>query len=156
PQQGVWQLDVSGNGTFLMNSLKTSSLALSVLSPSDGAVVALGEPFTITASLTNGGTPISGGHLSVGGQLSYVGGDTKTPTAQDVVLSDANGSGQYSATVTLPTSAPAGSYKVVIAAHAASEDVLSTSIVVRFALFPSAVLLSPANGKPATDAVSAQ
>jgi len=155
PQQGPWQLDVSGNGQFLMNSLKTSALALSVTAPGKDAVLALGEPFTITAALSNNGTTISGGRFAITGTLTYVGGDGKT-YAQDVVLNDANGSGQYTAQVTLPTSAPPGSYKLAVDARAASEDVLSAQVVLRAALFPSAVLLSPGDGKPTTDAVGAQ
>jgi hypothetical protein len=156
PQQGPWQLDVSGGGLFLMNSLKTSSLALGISAPGDGAVQALGEPFTVTATLSNNGTPVSGGDFQIEGMLSYVGGDNTTPFAEDVVMGDNNGSSQYSATVTVPTSAPPGSYQLSIAAHAASEDVLTAQRIVRFALFPSAELIAPNTGKPTTDTVTAQ
>ncbi len=156
PQQGPWELDVSGNGLFLMDSLKTSSLALSVTAPTTNAVLALGEPFTLTATLMNNGTLVSGGRFALDATLTFVGGDAKTPFAQDVVLTDTNGSGQYSATVTLPTSAPSGSYRLSVAAHAASEDVLTAEQVVRFELFPAAVLLAPDTGRPASGTVNAQ
>jgi hypothetical protein len=151
-------VDVTGSGQFLMDSLKTSALSLAVTAPPDGMVLALGQPFTLTATLTNNGTPISGGKFALDATLTYSGGDAKTPYSQDVVLSDPNGSGQYSATVTVPTSAQTGSYRISVAAHAASEDVLTAERVVRLQLFPSAVLLVPQTGKPVADntAVDAQ
>jgi hypothetical protein len=155
PQQGPWELDVSGNGLFLMDSLKTSALALSITAPPTSGALALGEPFALTAVLLNNGTAVSGGRFALSATLTFIGGDTKTPFAQDVVLTDANGSGQYSATVTLPTSAPSGSYRIAVSAHAASEDVLTAEQTTRFELFPSATLLAPDTGRPASGTVNA-
>lgn len=154
PQQGAWEVDVSGSGLFLMDSLKVSTLALALTSPDPTKALALGEPITITAQLTNQGTPVSGGHFTISGTLTYVGGDGASQ-AQDIELTDASGSGNYTATITLPTSAPPGSYALAITARAASEDVLSAQTVVRFALFPAALLISPATNKPTTETVSA-
>jgi hypothetical protein len=154
PQQGAWELDVAGNGQFLMSSLKVSTLALALTQPGASAVEALGEPFTIAAQLTDRGSPISGGRFSLSGTLAFA-GDTTTPYAQQIALSDATGSGAYTATVTVPASAPSGSYTVTIRAHAASEDVLTVSRVVRVDLFPAALFLAPETGRPTADAVRA-
>jgi hypothetical protein len=154
PQQGTWELDVSGGGQFLMNSLKTSTLSLTMQAPTSGAVAALGEPFTLAAQLSNQGAPVSGGQFSISGTVTATGGSDKGYT-QDVALADPDGTGTYSAKITVPASAPAGSYAITIKAHAASEDVLSTSAVIRLDLFPSALLVSPATGKPTTESVGA-
>lgn len=155
PQQGAWELDAQGNGLFLMSSLKTSTLALQISSPPLTGALALGEPFTVAARLTNQGTAISGGQYTIKGVLTYTGGDGQ-PFTQDVVLADTAGSGQYEAKVTLPATAPAGSYKLSVSAHAASEDVLTAEAVVRFALFPAASFISPTTGHTTTDTVAAQ
>jgi hypothetical protein len=152
PQQGAWELDVNGSGLFLMDSLKVSALTLALTSPSTSGPLALGEPFTVSAQLTNQGTPVSGGQFSLTGTVSYV-GDTATPFAQDVVLADQGGSGTYSATVTVPGSAPTGSYQITVKAHAASEDVLTAQEIVRVDLFPSALLIG-AQGQATTQPVS--
>jgi hypothetical protein len=71
------------------------------------------------------------------------------------VLSDASGSGNYTAKVTVPNTAPSGSYQLAISARAASEDVLTTQVIVRLALFPSAELIAPETGKSTTKSVTA-
>ncbi|MBF6591375.1 MAG: hypothetical protein IVW57_12730 [Ktedonobacterales bacterium] len=155
PQQGPWEVDVSGNGLFLMDSLKVSTLGLAVSSPDPNVPLALGEPFTLTAQLTNQGTAISGGQFDLKGTLTYVGGDATTAHAQDILLNDPSGSGNYTATMTVPSNAPPGSYQITLRAQSASEDVLTTQVVVRFALFPSALLISPVTHKPTTERVGA-
>jgi hypothetical protein len=155
PQPGAWEVDVAGSGQFLMNSLKTSSLTLAVAQPAANAVLALGEPFTVAATLSSGGTPVSGGRFSLSATLTYVAGGSAPPFARDLVLADANGSGSYSAPVTVPTSAPTGSYRLSVTAHAASEDVLSAEATLRLDLFPAALLVAPATGKPTTETVGA-
>ncbi len=154
PQQGPWEVDVSGNGLFLVDSLKVSSLTLGITAPGANAVLALGEQFTLSVSLSAQGTPISGGHFSLSGTLAYASG-SGTPYAQDIVLNDTGGSGIYSAAVTVPDSAPSGSYTITVRAHAASEDVLTAQATVRMDLFPAALLISPATHSPTTDTVGA-
>ncbi|HEX6121700.1 MAG TPA: vWA domain-containing protein, partial [Ktedonobacterales bacterium] len=155
PQQGAWEVDVQGSGLFLMDSLKVSALALNITAPNPTVPLALGEPFTITAQLSNQGSSISGGQFAVRGKLTYTGGENGKSRTQDVLLNDASGSGSYTAKVTVPTDAPAGSYQLAISARAASEDVLTAQIVVRLALFPSAQLISPENGQATTKSVTA-
>lgn len=154
PQQGTWELDVAGSGQFLMSSLKVSTLTLALAQPTADAVEALGEPFTISAQLNDRGRPISGGRFSLSGTLAFA-GDTGAPFSQEIALADPNGSGTYGATVTVPASAPSGSYKIAIRAHSASEDVLTAQRVIRVELFPAAVFISPETGKPTTDAIVA-
>jgi von Willebrand factor type A domain len=140
PQQGAWELDVSGTGLFLMDSLKVSALTLALNSPSTKDALALGEPFTVSAELSNQGVPISGGHFSLSGTISFV-GNSSTSFMQDILLTDQGGSGIYSAPATIPITAPTGSYQILVRAHSASEDVLTAQIVIRLDLFPSALLI---------------
>jgi hypothetical protein len=123
-----------------MDSLKVSALTLALNSPSTQGALALGEPFTVSAQLSNQGVPISGGHFSLSGTISFV-GDSTTTFTQDILLTDQGGSGTYSAPVTIPSTAPTGSYQIQVRAHSASEDVLTAQIVIRMDLFPSALLI---------------
>jgi hypothetical protein len=154
PQQGPWEVDVSGSGLFLMDSLKVSALALGITSPAANAVLALGEQFTLSASLSAQGTPISGGRFSLSGTITYAGGGASSYT-HDILLADASGSGTYTAPLTVPASAPSGSYTISVHAHAASEDVLTAQTTVRLDLFPAALLIAPTSNTPTTDAVGA-
>lgn len=155
PQPGTWEIDVSGTGLFLMDSLKVSALTLALTSPSSTGPLALGEAFTVSARLTNQGTPISGGKFSLSGTVSYV-GDSAIPYTVDILLANQGGSGIYSVPVTIPTTAPTGSYQIQIQAHSASEDVLTAESVVRLDLFPSALLIGQhgATADPVTAAVT--
>ncbi|HEX6796841.1 MAG TPA: vWA domain-containing protein [Ktedonobacterales bacterium] len=154
PQPGAWEVDLSrGGGQFLMDSLKVSTLALNLVSPADGSVLALGEPFTLSATLSNQGTPISGGRFSLSGHVQFSGG--AGTSVQDVQLSDPNGTGVYSAAVTVPAAAPPGSYAITVTAHSASEDVIAAQRVLRFELFPTPVIYTPGTSTPATGTVTA-
>jgi hypothetical protein len=152
PQQGTWELDVSGTGLFLMDSLKVSALTLSLTSPSTRGALALGEPMTISAELSDQGVPISGGQFSLVGTVTFAGNSTTT-FLRDILLTDQVGSGTYSTQLTLPTTAPTGSYQITISAHAASEDVLTAETVIRLDLFPSALLIGSTG--PTTHMVTA-
>ena len=154
PQPGAWEVDLSGGGgQFLMDSLKVSTLALDLVSPADGSVLALGEPFTLSARLSNQGAPISGGRFSLSGHVEFSGGARSY--VQDVQLSDPNGTGVYSAAVTVPAAAPTGSYAVTLTAHSASEDVITAQRVLRFELFPTPVIYAPGTSTPAASTISA-
>ena len=43
---GAWQLNVTGSGRFLMDSLKLSTLGLSILAPASDTPEPLGQPLT--------------------------------------------------------------------------------------------------------------
>jgi hypothetical protein len=154
PQPGAWEVDVhGGSGQFLMDSLKVSTLALNLVAPTENSVLALGEPLTLSASLSNQGSPVSGGQYSLSGRITFSGGSGTY--VQDVQLSDPNGTGVYSAPVTIPVAAPPGSYTFTVTAHSASEDVITTQRVVRFELFPTPVLYTPGTSTPASGAIAA-
>lgn len=152
PQSGPWQLNVTGNGQFLMDSLVVSTLSLTITNPTKGKSLPLGQPVTITAQLRDQGNGVVG-QFQVKGLIEYKGNGTFTP--REVVLTDPNGSGDYTIGITLPIDAPAGSYQITITAHSASEDAVATEVVTQFALFPTAVLISPATQKPTTDPITA-
>jgi hypothetical protein len=142
PQPGAWELDVSGTGFFLMNSLKVSTLSLAVTSPSTSGPLALGEPFTVSAQLSSHGAPVTGGRFNLSGTIAFV-GNSATPFAEDMLLVNQGGTGTYSVPVTIPTTAPTGSYEIVVQARSATEDLLTAQIVIRLDLFPAALLIGP-------------
>lgn len=152
PQSGAWQLNVTGTGRFLMDSLKVSTLGLSILAPSSAAPEPLGQPLTIAAALNDNGTPITGNRYSLNGRITYSGGNGSY--TQEFVLDDHTSPGNYSAQITVPTSAPTGSYTITINAREVSDTIASADRSVRIERFPSPLLLAPATGKPTTETVS--
>jgi hypothetical protein len=155
PQQGAWQLNARGSGQFLMDSLKVSTLALSILSPSGQTPAPLGQPLSIAAQLRNGGVAITGTRYSLTGSIDYAGGSGQY--RQDFTLDDSASPGTYEAQVVAPASAPPGAYTVTILAREISDTIASATRSLRIERFPAPVLLSPATHQPvATGAVSAQ
>lgn len=152
PQSGAWQLNVSGSGHFLMDSLKISTLGLSILTPTSATPEPLGQPLTVSATLNDNGTPITGSRYSLNGTVTYSGG-AGTYT-QEFVLDDHASPGTYSAHITIPTSAPAGTYNLTVNAREVSDTIASADLSVRIELFPSPLLLAPATNKPTTDTVA--
>jgi hypothetical protein len=154
PTSGGWEVDVSGSGQFLLDSLIVSGLAMSITAPNPSVPLALGEPTTITCQLTYQGSSVIDNQFGLQGAITYVGGDGSQ--SQDISLNP-TGSGNYTATVTIPTSAPAGSYEVAVNASEGSTSnvIVSSQITVRAELFPSALLISPQSGKPTADTVGA-
>ncbi|MGZ6390874.1 MAG: vWA domain-containing protein [Ktedonobacterales bacterium] len=152
PQTGAWQLNVSGSGQFLMDSLKVTTLGLSIVSPDTKAsAVPIGQPMTIAATLNDNGTPITGRRYSLSGSISYSGGDKQY--AQEFVLDDGATPGTYSAKITVPENGPTGAYDISVVAREVSDTIASATRSVRVELFPVPMLLSPATGKPTTDTV---
>jgi hypothetical protein len=147
PQPGAWELDVSGTGLFLMDSLKVSALTLTLTAPSSKGPLALGQPFTVSAQLSDQGVPISGGRFSLNGTVSFV-GDSATTYSEDILLSNQAGTGTYSVPVTIPLAAPTGSYEILVRAQSATEDVLTAQVVIRLDLFPSALLIGQHGATP--------
>ena len=74
PQQGAWQLNVTGSGQFLMDSLKVSTLGLNIVAPSGQRVAPLGQPLAIAAQLESSGVAVTGTRYSLTGTLTYAGG----------------------------------------------------------------------------------
>lgn len=150
PQQGAWQLNARGAGQFLMDSLKVSTLALSIVAPTAQSPVAgLGQTLTIAAQLENGGVPITGTRYSLTGSLTYAGGAGQY--TQDFTLSDSASPGTYKAQVVPPASAPPGAYTITIAAREISDTIASASRSLRIERFPTPVLLSPTTHQAVAD-----
>ncbi|HEU4784723.1 MAG TPA: hypothetical protein VFS83_15385, partial [Ktedonobacterales bacterium] len=154
PQSGAWQLNVTGSGRFLMDSLKVSTLGLSILAPASNTPEPLGQPLTVSATLNDNGTPITGSRYSMNGTIAYSGGGSVGGYTQEFVLDDHASPGTYSTQITIPTSAPAGSYTISIAAREVSDTIASANRLVRIELFPSPLLAAPSTGKLTTDTIA--
>lgn len=154
PQQGAWQLNVSGSGQFLMDSLKVSTLGLSIVAPSGQQVAPLGQPLGIAAQLQSSGVAVTGTRYSLTGTLTYSGGAGQY--TQDFTLDDSASPGVYKAQVLPPSGAPAGAYSITIVAREISDTIASASRSVRIERFPTPELLSPTTHQPAQGAVAAQ
>ncbi|HEX6543522.1 MAG TPA: vWA domain-containing protein [Ktedonobacterales bacterium] len=152
PQSGAWQLNVSGSGRFLMDSLKLSTLGLSILSPDSATPLPLGQPLTISATLNDNGTPITGSRYSMNGTITYSGG-TGSYT-QEFVLDDHASPGTYAAQITVPGNAPTGAYAITINAREVSDTITSASRSVRIENFPAPLLVAPSTSKPTTATIS--
>jgi hypothetical protein len=153
PQSGAWQLNVNGSGRFLMDSLKLSTLGLSILAPTSAAPEPLGQPLTITATLNDNGTPITGSRYSLNGKIVYSGGAGSY--TQEFVLDDHASPGTYTAHITVPTSAPAGAYSITVNAREVSDTIATADRSVRIELFPAPLLVAPSTGKLTADTVDA-
>jgi hypothetical protein len=154
PQQGAWQLNVSGAGQFLMDSLKVSTLGLSIVAPSGQQVAPLGQPLAIAAQLQSNGVAITGTRYSLTGELTYSGGAGQY--TQDFTLDDSASPGVYKAHVLPPEGAPAGAYTITVVAREISDTIASASRSVRIERFPTPELLAPTTHQPAQGAVAAQ
>ncbi|MGE5335044.1 MAG: hypothetical protein ACM3N4_10125, partial [Nitrososphaerota archaeon] len=152
PQSGAWQLNVTGSGRFLMDSLKISTLGLSIVTPTSAVPQPLGQPLTITATLNDNGTPITGNRYSLNGTVSYSGGVGNYQ--QEFVLDDHASPGSYTAQITVPASAPAGAYNIAITAREVSDTIASANLSVRIELFPAPLLAAPATDKLTTAPVA--
>lgn len=152
PQQGAWQVNVSGSGMFLMDSLKISTLTLNITAPGAQASAApLGQPLAVAASLDNGGVPVTGSRFSLTGSLTYSGGAGQY--SQDFVLDDSASPGVFQAQVQAPANAPPGAYTVTVVAREISDTIASATRSVRIERFPTPVLLSQATHQPVAGAV---
>lgn len=155
PQQGAWQVNAHGSGLFLMDSLKVSTLTLSIVSPGAQSPVApLGQPLDIAAALKNGDVAITGSRFSLTGTLVYTGGAGQY--SQDFVLDDSATPGVYKAQAQAPESAPPGAYTITVVAREISDSIASASRSLRIERFPTPVLLSPATHQPMAGTVAAQ
>lgn len=163
PQPGLWELDVQGDGQFLMESLNKTTLALAPPAVRQNGLTqkgashsfALGQPLTITTSLSNQGVAVSDlKTYTVQGNIAYHGaaGDY----SQDFAL-HGDPSGTYSGTVTVPAGKPVGAYLITIEVSIGSRDnILATATLdTRMGLFPVPLLLVP-GGAPTANAVDAQ
>lgn len=149
PQSGLWELDVTGSGQFLMDSLKISGIGLSSISVSQTnlvastkAALALGQPLTVSANLTYNGQPITDNRFTLNGTITYDG--ALGHFSQQFALNDKNTPGIFVGNVTVPINAPPGSYEVVVNASTVSIDavIASQNDTIRVELFPVPALNS--------------
>jgi len=160
PQSGQWELDVTGSGQFLMNSLKVSGIGLSPISISQAnlaiaqnSALALGQPLTVSANLTYNGQPITDNRFTMNGVITYSG--ALGQFNQTFALDDKNTPGTYTGSVTIPGTAPPGSYEIVINASTVSLQaaVSSQNRSVRIELFPVPLFISPQTQQPTPSTV---
>lgn len=163
PQAGQWEIDVTGAGQFLMDSLKVSGIGLSTptitqnnrtLAPNEA--LALGQSFTISASLTFNGVPITDNQFTLRGTIAYTG--AAGGYRQDFALDAKNTPGTYTGIVTVPETSAPGSYEILLQASTVSLDavVASQDRIVRIQAFPVPFFLSPQTRQPTSDPVDAQ
>jgi hypothetical protein len=159
PQAGSWELDVTGSGQFLMNSLKTSSIGLSPPQLSQlghnvalKSFLALGQPFRVSTGLTSGGAPINDSQFQASGTITYAGEPGQY--AQAFAFSQTT-AGTYTENISLPGNAPAGSYEIALAVTTVSgtDPVFKQSWVVRLERFPEPFLLL--HGQPVRTMIEA-
>ena len=146
-QPGQWQINVSGSGQFLMDSLVVPTLQLSIASPAQGAVLPLGQAFPISASLTtlDGNKP----------QDPFTVVATIQPSGQTTTLTLDSNTGNYTGNISVPLSNAAGSYEIDVTANAPTEIAATAAQTVRIEKFPTATFISPTTGQPTTDPISA-
>lgn len=146
PAAGTWQLNVTGSGRFLMDSLIVPSLQVHITSPAaNGPVLPLGQDLPVTATITSKNTLVVGGHYNMQGTVTYVGGVTRgsTPQHSSFTLTDSQHTGVYQSTITIPESATRGSYDIHVAITQVSDVAIATDDrTVRMELFPQPVLCS--------------
>jgi hypothetical protein len=159
PQAGSWEVDVTGSGQFLMNSLKTTSIELSAPQVSQlgqnvalSSFLALGQPFRVSTGLTSGAGPITDTQFQVSGTITYAGELGQYAAAFALTQTTP---GTYTGNVSLPESAPAGSYEVAILVTTVSgtDPVVRQSWTIRLERFPEPFLLL--HGQPASGRVEA-
>lgn len=147
PQAGNWELDVTGSGQFLMNSLKDSSIGLSAPQVSQlghnvplSSFLALGQAFRVSTGLTSGGSPISDSQFQASGTITYAG--ELGQYTKEFALSQTT-PGTYTGNVSLPENAPSGSYEIAIAVTTVSgtDPVARQSWTIRLERFPEPFLL---------------
>jgi hypothetical protein len=141
-QNGPWTLNVKGSGLFLLDSLTVSTLALNVTAPQDGATLPLGQPITLSATVSENGTIVVDKTYDVEALITPPSG-----SALRVFLKDPSATGTYSGTFTLPLSAPTGQYTIDATATQGTVSAGEQTLGVKFALFPTAALFGP-NGQP--------
>lgn len=149
PQAGDWQLNADGSGQFLMDSLASTNLRLSVTNPTpQSPVLPLGQPFDISSVLTRQGSSLNDTAFTVSGTLFYTGAptDNAAPFSQGLKLTK-DASGAYQTQALVPESATPGSYEIDLCASQVSDVCLaSAQLVIRLERFPAPLLFSTQAG----------
>ncbi len=147
PVLGDWTLGLNGSGQLLADSLLQSTLALQLVSPHVNQHLPVGLALTLDAALRDGQDQVLAEPVTVTATLGPANGADRT--AREVPLVDpggANPSGNYQGHVTIPSSAPRGTYQITLQAQL-NDAAVSLVVPVVFEAFPVPTLLSPSNGK---------
>lgn len=117
PQQGTWNLNISGSGNFLYEELFTSALKIKIISPKISAQLPLGTPITISANATNDQAMLVG-NLAVDASI-YTGLPSQDrPLAKESLKESTTGT--YIGTINISDRAPAGLYTLVVSINSIS------------------------------------
>ncbi|MGH2496243.1 MAG: vWA domain-containing protein, partial [Ktedonobacteraceae bacterium] len=153
PQAGAWIANVTGSGQFMLYSLKKTnvglqlaSLALKNSNIAITGVIPLGQPIVVKANLTENGQAVTDNSFSVNGTITYAGASSQY--SQPFTLNDNATPGTYVGDVTVPTSAPAGTYNITLQASTVTLQNVASSVTqtVRMEIFPVPSFLSPQTG----------
>jgi hypothetical protein len=159
PQAGPWEVQASGSGQFLLDSLKVSGIGISLnkialagSTASTGTVFPLGQPLAITAYLTSNGQQVTDNSYTMSGTVAYTGASGQY--SQKFAMDNKATPGTYIGKVTVPASATPGTYNIHLIAFTGSEDavIASQDQSIRIQRFPLPYFLSPQTGQP-TDVV---
>ncbi|HEY7831994.1 MAG TPA: hypothetical protein VIG30_00400, partial [Ktedonobacterales bacterium] len=148
PVRGDWTLAFSGSGQVLADTLIASTLALQLVSPTVNQHLPVGLGLGLNAALRDGSDQVLAEPVSVAATLTPA--NASGAVGQEVALNDpggANPTGNYAGHVTVPATAPRGTYLIALQANLNDAQV-NLVIPVVFEAFPIPTLLSPADGKP--------
>jgi hypothetical protein len=160
PLAGQWEVDITGTGLFMVDILTVTDLQISINgiistamkdanlpATNTPTVLPLGQPFKVIASLSSYGRPISDNTFTINGNVEYAGSSTSYIQTFKMV----NNAGIYTGDLTIPTTAPAGSYTITLEVPTVSALHVIASIhqSVRIELFPHPSLLNPKTSLPA-------
>lgn len=132
PKAGVWQLDLSGTGRFLVDSLVASWLQVAILSPSqDGMLLPLGQQFLLKATLTdarNPGVPQAKSDLNPVATITYQStASSSSPPFTTRQYSMPWADGIYQTNVIIPSTAWEGTYTISVAINGETSAVISSA-----------------------------
>lgn len=148
PVRGDWVLSFSGSGQLLADALLQSTLSLQLVSPQANQHLPIGLALAMDASLRDGQDQVLAEPVTVTATVGPANGTDRT--SREVPLADPGGSsptGNYQGRVTIPSSAPRGTYHVTLQAQLNDASV-SLIVPVVFEAFPLPTLLAPSDGKP--------
>ncbi|HLX40086.1 MAG TPA: vWA domain-containing protein, partial [Ktedonobacteraceae bacterium] len=148
PQAGQWTVSVTGSGNFLMDDLHKSNIGLSspvvslpnLVVQNTKNLFPLGQPITVTTHLTQNDQAITDHTFTISGTIFYAGGASEY--SQTFTLNDNAIPGTYVGSVTVPDTAPAGSYSVQLSASTISVQNVVSGVTqnIRLEIFPTPYL----------------
>jgi hypothetical protein len=145
PQDGTWQVNVTGSGEFLMDSLIVSGLTVAITAPaSNNTALPLGQSFTVSATVVGpDGLPVTGNQVSVSAHLTAPAG-SPAQCSEQLILSDTGSPGLYQAMTTIPVNCTAGTYDILVQVSEVTDTPISSSDrTVRLELFPVPYFFKP-------------